>query len=181
MTEKLTLQSTVALALASGWPIEVVQGQARASRRAHLLINHPAFPELYIVFGDAAHGFLFDSAWSSLRGGGKLRLKEADVREHLATEAPLDRWTREVPPVESPLHLTFAVTNPDLAEVSFHGRVLSITSDELVVSHPLLNGESTELTLKTAPLAPVGATVSFTGIYRYPFTVVDVVVTSATS
>lgn len=175
MTEKLTLHSTVALALSSGWPLEVVQGATQKSRRAHLLVNHPDFPEFHIVFGDEAHGFLMDSAWTTLVGGQKIRVREEDVRKHLSTPAPLQRWTREVPLADGPLHLYFMVKNTDLAEVSYKGRVKSVTPEGVEVDELLLNGNTATLTLMLAEPAEVevGAFVAFAGTYHYPFTVTE--------
>lgn len=130
---KLTLSETVALSLKNHFPLELVPGTTEKSHRFHCLINSDGLPELSLVFGDEAHGYLFDSAWISAIDG-KLRIKEHEVRKLLELSFIPPRWTREMPAAENPVRVPLHVLNSDLGIVRGSGIVVKHTEVGLLVA-----------------------------------------------
>ena len=177
---KLTLNEVVALSLTSHFPLELVPGQTdhrgEKNFRFHCLLNHPDLPELSLIFGDEAHGYLFDSAWFSAIEGQKIRVPEAQVRQILEGEFDVPNWTREMPAAESPFVLNLAVTNPDLGYVRGRGKVLEIHPEFGVSVATRGDDPESVFILDTDQQPELGSLVYFDGIYSYPHTVTSAMI-----
>lgn len=172
MTTKLTLNEVVALSLTSHFPLELVPGRTdhrgEKNFRFHCLINHPSIPELSLVFGDEAHGYLFDSAWFSARNGKKVRVLETALRRILTEGFDAPRWTREVPDAESPFVLNLDVLNPDLGYISGRGEVIEVDPMLGTVVSTREGDPSATFILWTDDELEIGSSISFDGLYNYP-------------
>lgn len=158
---KLTLFETVALALTNHFPLELVPGETDKSHRFHCLIIHPDFPELSLVFGDENHGYLFDSAWASTLGG-KVRVKEAEIRELLESKISVPRWTREMPAADNPVRIPLRVANPDLGTVVAAG-IVSAHNDDTI---ELILESNDRVLISTDERPKLGSHVIFEATYH---------------
>jgi hypothetical protein len=169
---KLTLNETVALALTNHFPLELVPGeterQGENSFRFHCLLNHPSLPELSLVFGDEAHGYLFDSAWFSAVNGKKIRVKEFTARQILESKFHAPRWTREMPDAENPVVLNLEVTNSDLGYIRGRGKVLEIDPEFGVIVATRGDDRTAVFYLDTDQPVEIGSLISFDGVFSYP-------------
>lgn len=168
---KLTLQETVSLLVKNGFPLEVIPGKTHKSVRHHLLVIHEELPQFYIVFGDAAHGSLFDSAYVSSRAGEHIRIKEADVRAVIEKPVEISRWTRAMPAAPNPVTLSVNVLNSDLAKIEGVGHCVGKSDKGLKIK---LLGSTQVLELETNFDVETGSTLGFNGTYRFPNRVTDV-------
>jgi hypothetical protein len=190
MTNKLTLQETALLLLKNGFPLEIIPGKTQKSIRHHVLVANGIIPDFYIVFGDAEHGSLLDSAWATARNGEKIRLKEADVRALIEKPAALERWTREMPAAPDSVRLPFTVKNSDLAHIADSGVVVGTGENGPIVKvqelgyvaseikegfipEPILCSEAV-VELETDQRFSIGDKISFKGTFRFPDRITEV-------
>jgi len=162
---KLTLNETISLLLKNNFPLEVIPGTTAKSVRHHLLVIHPELPSFYIVFGDVAHGSLFDAAWTTTGAGVELRLKEEDVRALIEKPVTAPRWTREMPLAEDSQRINPSVRNRDLGTISTTGEV-EVKEDGTVMLHEYSSSFVYEL--RSRDELENGSTALISGVYRFP-------------